>query len=89
MTTYHNDSYLLLFGKRQRKSYQISVKKSHQTLIKVFADDTPILCTLKSINISTDQVNGDLEKNSNWAHQWRMSFNPCPMKLAQEVVFFN
>ena len=28
------------------------------------------------INVSTDQVNNDLEKILNWAHQWKMTLNP-------------
>ena len=28
------------------------------------------------INVSTDQVNNDLEKILNWDHQWKMTLNP-------------
>ena len=42
---------------------------------------------VKNVNLSTDQLNSDLEKNSNWIHQWKMSFNPDPKKQAQEVFF--
>ena len=60
-------------------------KISPQTLN--FADDTSIFSTVKNVNLSTDQLNSDLEKISNWAHQWKMSFNPDPKKQAQEVIF--
>ena len=42
--------------------------------------------TVKNFNFCTDQLNSDLEKLSNWAHQWKMSFNPDPKKQAQEVI---
>ena len=42
--------------------------------------------TVKNVNFCTDQLNSDLEKLSNWAHQWKMSFNPDPKKQAQEVI---
>ena len=32
-------------------------------------------------------MNSDLSKISNWAFQWKMSFNPDPSKQAQEVIF--
>ena len=32
-------------------------------------------------------LNDDLEKISNWAIQWKMSFNPDTNKQAQEVIF--
>ena len=31
--------------------------------------------------------NNDLKKISDWAFQWKMSFNPDPCKQAQEVIF--
>ena len=31
--------------------------------------------------------NNDLKKISDWAFQWKMSFNPDPSKQAQEVIF--
>lgn len=36
---------------------------------KLFVDDTSIFSAMKNIGVSTDQVNSDLEKNSNWGHQ--------------------
>ena len=38
-------------------------------------------------NTSANELNNDLKKVSNWAFQWKMSFNPDPNKLAQEVIF--
>ena len=34
-----------------------------------------------------NELNNDLKKISDWAFQWKMSFNPDPSKQAQEVIF--
>ena len=34
-------------------------------------------------------LNIDLELISQWAHQWKMSFNPEPSKQAVEILFPN
>ena len=34
-----------------------------------------------------NELNDDLVKISNWAYQWKISFNPDPNKQAQEVIF--
>ena len=34
-----------------------------------------------------NELNDDLAKISNWAYQWKMSFNLDPNKQAQEVIF--
>ena len=33
------------------------------------------------------EVNNDLVKINRWAYQWKMSFNPDPIKQAQEIIF--
>ena len=38
-------------------------------------------------NTSVKELNNDLLKISNRANQWNMSFNPDPLKQAQEVIF--
>ena len=43
--------------------------------------------TFRDINTSAAHLNNDLRKISNWAFQWKMSFNPDPSKQAQEVIF--
>ena len=35
----------------------------------------------------TNELNDDLEKISNWAYQWKMSFNPDKSKQTQEIIF--
>ena len=36
---------------------------------------------------SANNLNSVLRKISNWAFQWKISFNPDPSKQAQEVIF--
>ena len=37
--------------------------------------------------ISANELNKDLQKVSEWAYKWKISFNPDLDKQAQEVVF--
>ena len=67
--------------------FRASVLPYLHKFTKLFADDTSVFFTEKNVNLSTDQLNTDLEKNSNSVHQWKMSFNPDPKKQAQEVIF--
>ena len=54
---------------------------------KLSADDTSLFPVLHNINQSGINLNDDLEKISNWAFQWKMSFNPDINIQAQEVIF--
>ena len=54
---------------------------------KLFADDTYVFNVAHDINPSANELNNNLKKISNWAFQWKMSFNPHPSKQAQEVIF--
>ena len=54
---------------------------------KLFADDTSLFSVAHDTNQSKINLNDDLEKISNWAFQWKMSFNPDIKKQAQEVIF--
>ena len=53
---------------------------------KLFADDTSLFNVAHDINTLAKELNSDLTKVSNWAFQWKMSFNPDPSKQAQEVI---
>ena len=57
------------------------------SLCKIFADDTSFFSNVYDIDTSVKELNFDLEKNSKWAFQWKMQFNPDPNKQANKVVF--
>ena len=54
---------------------------------KLFADDTSLYSVVRDIKTSATHLNNDLRNISNWAFEWKMSFNPDPSKQAQEVIF--
>lgn len=54
---------------------------------KLFADDTSLVSVKHDINKSFNNLIQDLNKISNWAFQWKMSFNPGISKKAEEVTF--
>ena len=58
--------------------------KSH---IKFFADDTSLFSIVRDPTTSACELNHDLKLISQWAHQWKMSFNPDPTKQAVQVLF--
>ena len=47
-----------------------------------------IFSIVNDINISTEEINHDLKRISEWAYHWKMMFNPDLIKQAQEVIFF-
>ena len=53
---------------------------------KLFADCTSQFPMTHNITISENELNNDLKKISDWAFQWKMSFNFGPSKQAQEVI---
>ena len=55
--------------------------------IKFFADDTSLYSVVIDPVVSANELNHDLEIISNWANQWKMSFNPDPTKPAEEIIF--
>ena len=46
-------------------------------LFSIVKDPTP----------SSDELNHDLQTISEWAHQWKLEFNPDPCKQATELLF--
>ena len=64
--------------------YQWSFRYDLSSKPKLFADDTSLV---HHKNTSATVFNNDLSKISNLAYQWKMSFNPDPLKQAQEVIF--
>ena len=57
------------------------------SIAKFFADDTSLFSVVHNANTTAKELNNDLVKISNWAYQWKISFNPDPSKQAQEIVF--
>ena len=55
--------------------------------IKIFADDSSIFSLIVDQLRCSIELNSDMLKISEWAHQWKMSFNPDPSKQAVEVYF--
>ena len=55
--------------------------------VKLFADTTSLFSVTHDVNASARELNDDLTKISNWAFQWKMSFNPDVNKQAQQVIF--
>ena len=56
---------------------------------KLFVDDTSLFSVVNDVNLSEFHLNSDLKKISEFAYQWKMSFNPDISKQAQEVIFFH
>ena len=54
---------------------------------KLFTDDISIFSVVKDCLNSSNKLNEDLSKISQWAYQWKMSFNPDVSKQAQEIIF--
>ena len=42
---------------------------------------------VKDPHITANDLNHDLDIISKWAHQWKLEFNPDPLKQAAEVIF--
>ena len=57
-----------------------------QSKIKFFADDTSLFSIVNDSTLSAVELNHDLNLIENWAHQWKMSFNPDPNKQAIELL---
>ena len=57
------------------------------SIAKLFADGTSLSSVFHNANTTAKELNNDLVKISNWAYQWKMSFNPDPSKQAQDVIF--
>ena len=55
--------------------------------VKLFPDYTSLFSVTHDVKVSARELNDDLRKISNWAFQWKISFNPDVNKQAQEVIF--
>ena len=54
---------------------------------RIFADDTSIFKIVNNIAEAFNDLNHDLKLVERWGRQWRMSFNPDPLKPPVEVIF--
>ena len=54
---------------------------------KLFAEGTSIFSLVKDHLNCSNKPNEDFSKISQWAYQWKMSFNPDVPKQVQEVIF--
>ena len=57
------------------------------TNVKLFADDTSLFSIVNDANKSFESLSNDLFIISNWAYQWKMSFNPDRSKQTEKVIF--
>ena len=69
--------------------YINDLSENLKSTVKLFADDTSLFHVDKDPNTSTEILNHDLTRISEWAYGWKMSFNPNLSKKAQEVLFSN
>ena len=63
------------------------IEKNLSSNPQLFGDDTSLFSVVHDLNTSVNEINDNLKKIEAWAHQWKMSFNPDPLKQAQEVIF--
>ena len=54
---------------------------------KLLADNMSLFTVVYDVDIAADKLNRDLDIISNWAHQWKMQFNPDINKHANQVIF--
>ena len=67
--------------------YINDLEKGLKSKVKFYADDTMLYSIVHDPETSAADLNHDLELIRNWAHQWKMEFNPDPTKQATEVLF--
>ena len=67
--------------------YINDLEENIKSNVKFFADDTSLFSIVKDPEFSYDMLQHDLDSISEWAYQWKMSFNPDPTKQAEEILF--
>ena len=63
--------------------YQLNLNSN----FKLFANDTSLFSIVFDPLEKANSLNKDLDKIRGKAEQWKIAFNPDPIKQAQEVVF--
>ena len=69
--------------------YINDLEKHIKSNINFFVDDYAFLYGKRSKYIckSANDLNHDLDIINRWAHQWKLEFNPDPLKKATEVLY--
>ena len=67
--------------------YINDLQNNIKSKVKFYADDTMLYSIVKDPTISASDLNHDLDLIQKWAHQWKMEFNPDPLKQATEIIF--
>ena len=89
---------IILFWKTRpcyRQILEISIKNPVLLLIfpklpvfpKLPLKNASLFSVVYGKNTSIKEINNDLWKISPWAYQWKMSFNPDPLKQPHEEIF--
>ena len=67
--------------------YINDLERNIKSNVKFFPDDTMLFSLIKDPVTSANDLNHDLDMIYQWAHQWKMEFNPAPTKQATEILF--
>ena len=67
--------------------YINDLEQGIESHVKFFADDTSLFSIVNDPVVSAASLQHDLNWITEWAHQWKMSFNPDPTKQAEEILF--
>ena len=67
--------------------YINDLERNIKSNVKFLADDTMLFSLVKDLETSANDLNHDLDVIYQWAHQWKMEFNPDPTKQATEILF--
>ena len=67
--------------------YINDLERNIKSNVNFFADDTMLFPLVKDPVTSANDLNHDLNMIYQWAHQWKMEFNPDTTKQATEILF--
>ena len=67
--------------------YINDLERNIKSNVKFFADDTMLFSLVKDFVTSANDLNHDIDMIYQWAHQWKMEFNPDPTKLTTDIFF--
>ena len=63
------------------------LEKNLKSQVKFYADDTMLYSIVHDPVASASDLNHDLDLIQKWAYQWKMEFNPDPLKQATQIIF--